>query len=173
MGVGRNLAYKKALFFANKGFANHYHLLSGDDDLFVNENATNFNTAIEFSHESHTRAEPEKRLRDWIKQKRRHLSTGRYYKFKHKFLLGLEVMSRLLYYSSFAYLITAPNYRVYVISAFGCRLLIQLIFTKRAIMLLKEKNLLVTSLFVDIFSLFINFILFVSNRFRREKRRWK
>ena len=32
MGVGRNLAYKKSLFFDNKGFATHLHLPSGDDD---------------------------------------------------------------------------------------------------------------------------------------------
>lgn len=40
MGVGRNLAYKKPLFFKHKGFASHYHINSGDDDLFVNEAAT-------------------------------------------------------------------------------------------------------------------------------------
>ena len=36
MGVGRNLAYKKSLFFKHKGFATHYHIESGDDDLFIN-----------------------------------------------------------------------------------------------------------------------------------------
>ncbi len=39
MGVGRNMAYKKSLFFENKGFAAHMHIPSGDDDLFVNANA--------------------------------------------------------------------------------------------------------------------------------------
>ena len=37
MGVGRNLAYRKSLFFNNKGFASHYELESGDDDLFIND----------------------------------------------------------------------------------------------------------------------------------------
>ena len=32
MGVGRNLAYKKSLFFNNKGFASHYHIDSKDDE---------------------------------------------------------------------------------------------------------------------------------------------
>ena len=32
MGVGRNMAYKKDLFFRNKGFAAHMHIKSGDDD---------------------------------------------------------------------------------------------------------------------------------------------
>ena len=49
MGVGRNLAYKRSLFYAGKGFSTHFHLASGDDDLFVNENATKTNTAIELS----------------------------------------------------------------------------------------------------------------------------
>ena len=40
MGVGRNLAYKKSLFFDNKGFATHLHLPSGDDDLFIKEVAS-------------------------------------------------------------------------------------------------------------------------------------
>ena len=35
MGIGRNLCYTKTLFFANKGFASHMHVMSGDDDLFV------------------------------------------------------------------------------------------------------------------------------------------
>jgi len=46
MGVGRNLSYKKDLFFKNKGFASHLKILSGDDDLFVNEAATKTNTAV-------------------------------------------------------------------------------------------------------------------------------
>ena len=32
MGVGRNLSYKKELFFKNKGFSNINHLPGGDDD---------------------------------------------------------------------------------------------------------------------------------------------
>ena len=34
MGVGRNLAYNRQLFYKNKGFTSHYHIPSGDDDLF-------------------------------------------------------------------------------------------------------------------------------------------
>jgi poly-beta-1,6-N-acetyl-D-glucosamine synthase len=50
MGVGRNLGYKKSLFFHNKGFASHYHIDSGDDDLFINEVATATNTVAEETH---------------------------------------------------------------------------------------------------------------------------
>ena len=50
MGVGRNLAYKKSLFFDNKGFANHLHIPSGDDDLFINEVASPNNTAVSIAY---------------------------------------------------------------------------------------------------------------------------
>ena len=42
------------------------------------------NTKVELSHESHTISEPKTKYKDWIKQKRRHLTTGKHYKFHHK-----------------------------------------------------------------------------------------
>jgi hypothetical protein len=44
MGVGRNLSYKKTVFFRHKGFSAHNHVASGDDDLFISTAATNINT---------------------------------------------------------------------------------------------------------------------------------
>ena len=44
MGVGRNMAYKKSLFFSVSGFKTHYHIDSGDDDLFVREAGRKKNT---------------------------------------------------------------------------------------------------------------------------------
>ena len=76
MGVGRNLAYRKSLFYKNKGFASHYGLLSGDDDLFVNETATRENTAVEFHPDSHTLSIPELSWKAWFTQKCRHMSTS-------------------------------------------------------------------------------------------------
>lgn len=51
-GTSDNLAYRKSLFFANKGFSHSMHLHYGDDDLFVNEIATKENTHVEISLES-------------------------------------------------------------------------------------------------------------------------
>ena len=73
MGVGRNLSYRKSLFFGTKGFARHYHLLSGDDDLFVNENATDKNTEIEIQPDSFTYSDPKKTFGEWFRQKARHI----------------------------------------------------------------------------------------------------
>lgn len=173
MGVGRNLAYRKSLFFEKKGFASHYHLLSGDDDLFVNENANKSNTEIEISKESHTRSVPSTSFRQWIKQKKRHFVTGKYYKKIHKLLLAGEQISRLFYYISFTLLITKNILIEYVIGAFIFRMIIQVTVLKNAMIRLNEKHLLLSSLFYDVFSLLTNFGLYVSTRFRRGTRKWK
>lgn len=58
-GDGNNLAYRKHIFFDNKGFSRSLNLHFGDDDLFINEVATNSNTRIELSPDSQLVAEYE------------------------------------------------------------------------------------------------------------------
>jgi hypothetical protein len=173
MGVGRNLGYKRSLFFSGSGFSKHFHLASGDDDLFVNENATKTNTAVEFSYESHTRTAPKESFDKWYFQKKRHYSTNRLYKSIHKILLALEPLSRLLFYASFILLLFSPVCRLWVLFAFIIRLFIQLFILKKTMIRLNEKNLLLISLLFDLISLFINFGLLLSSRTRPSNYQWK
>jgi biofilm PGA synthesis N-glycosyltransferase PgaC len=125
MGTGRNLAYRKSLFFRTKGFARHYHLLSGDDDLFVNENATTGNTKIEFQQDSFTISDPKKTWANWFVQKRRHVATGRYYKPNHKMLLFTNSFSGLLFYFSLiALLILRFDWRI-ILSLYMLKILVE------------------------------------------------
>lgn len=105
MGVGRNLAYKKTMFFEANGFNNHMKIKSGDDDLFVNQNSNKWNTAININSESFTLSIPKDSLKSWFRQKRRHVSTSKYYKRKHKLLLGLFFISQLGIWTSIFILI--------------------------------------------------------------------
>jgi cellulose synthase/poly-beta-1,6-N-acetylglucosamine synthase-like glycosyltransferase len=102
MGVGRNLAYTKTLFFKHKGFASHNHIHSGDDDLFVNETATPNNVAIQIHPDSFVYSSPKTTFEQYTRQKRRHLSTGKLYKKKHKRLLGMYYATHLLFYTALA-----------------------------------------------------------------------
>lgn len=95
MGVGRNLLYKKSLLWKNNGFTSHFGLLSGDDDLFINETATGKNVAVCISEDGYTESEPKKTWSEWFVQKRRHLSVGKKYKFRDKLNLGLLWFSGL------------------------------------------------------------------------------
>ena len=101
MGVGRNLSYKKELFFKIKGFSSINHIPGGDDDLFVNKVANKFNTRIQIDPESFTYSEPEKKFGNWFRQKKRHYTSARFYKSSHKFLLGLYNLSFFLFYPLF------------------------------------------------------------------------
>lgn len=49
---GLNLAFRKKLFFDNKGYADTAYLQDGDDDLFFSSISTRQNTKIEISHTS-------------------------------------------------------------------------------------------------------------------------
>lgn len=97
MGVGRNLAYTKDLFFENKGFAPFLKVISGDDDLFVNQRAHKGNTRVVLHKEAHTFSEPKGTWKEWVSQKTRHVNTGRYYKRKHKLMLSFLWFSHVLF----------------------------------------------------------------------------
>jgi poly-beta-1,6-N-acetyl-D-glucosamine synthase len=173
MGVGRNLAYRKSLFFKNKGFASHYNLLSGDDDLFVNETANKLNTSVEFHHESYTQSEPKHSWKQWSNQKKRHYGTADRYKTLHIFLLGFEHFSRILFYTTFISLLCFQIYLPYILAAGLLRLTVQMIIIKLSMKRLNERKLLVWFVIFDLLSLFINFILYLSTRFRSKKLKWK
>ena len=100
MGVGRNLAYTKNVFFENKGFANHMHIASGDDDLFIQEVAVNNSVGIVVNENTHTISQSHEKWRNWIYQKRRHLTTSRFYDLKFKILLTIYPLSQLFFWLS-------------------------------------------------------------------------
>lgn len=96
MGVGRNLAYRKALFMDNKGFNRHLSVTGGDDDLFVNDHARGGNTAVSLGAETLVVSEPKKTWRQFLYQKLRHMAAGKWYKTGDKVKLGFFSMSWVL-----------------------------------------------------------------------------
>ena len=99
MGVGRNMAYKKSLFFKNKGFAAHMHIPSGDDDLFVNANATPKNTIIQIHKDTQVWSEPKTTFLSYLQQKKRHIGAGKLYRPKHKLILSTQIAVQFLFYA--------------------------------------------------------------------------
>ena len=114
MGVGRNLSYKKSLFMQANGFNEFQKLLSGDDDLFVNQQATSKNIGICISKDSHIKTYPKKTWKDWYHQKVRHLTTGKHYKLKSKTLLGFYSFSTVGFWIS--QIIILPLIIIFLIS---------------------------------------------------------
>ncbi len=174
MGVGRNLAYKRSFFFDKKGFGIFSHVVSGDDDLFVNSNADKNNSTVELRRETHTRSVPSVSFIEWIKQKKRHMMTARYYKSGDKFRLITEPFTRILFYVSFIILLSNLFLWQYVLIIYGLRLIVQIIVTSLAQKRLNEPGISVFSLFFDIFSPVINSAIYISNILTRPgKNTWK
>lgn len=100
MGVGRNLAYRKSLFFESGGFTHLMNNMAGDDDLFVNHVATKENTAVVLSRNSFMWSLAKKTLKEWWQQKRRHVSVSPAYKGSTKVRLTIEPLTRGLFYAT-------------------------------------------------------------------------
>jgi len=174
MGVGRNMSYTKDLYESAKGFSSHYHVLSGDDDLFVNQTANKKNTVICADKASIVRSAPKRRLSEFIHQKRRHLSTGKYYKFKHQLLLSGEVVSRLFFYLTLCLTLSAQIFPWVVLSLFIFRLLVQYLSIGKLSQGFNEKDLRIFIIFFDIFIPLLNIWTFLSKYFIKNKinQRW-
>lgn len=99
MGVGRNLSYQKSFFLSKNGFNGFQKIIGGDDDLFVNKNATSENTSVILDPDSIVISEPESTFGGYFLQKIRHLSVGRHYKSRNKIFLGLYALIHLLFWA--------------------------------------------------------------------------
>lgn len=171
MGVGRNLSYKKAVFFRHKGFTAHNNLLSGDDDLFINMAATKTNTKINIDKDAFTLSESPKTWQEWVDQKNRHYSTGKFYKTSHKFLLGLYSLSHFLFYPLLAVSMLFYNWQLALV-VFGIRFFIQAIILYSCMKKLNELSLYPWFLFIDIW-MFFYYLIFASTIFKKPKKVWK
>ncbi|MCB0755103.1 MAG: glycosyltransferase [Flavobacteriales bacterium] len=166
MGVGRNLAYKKDLFFQTKGFIKHRHVASGDDDLLVNEVATGKNTIIEIRPESHTVSQPRETWSEWWLQKRRHLSTGNYYTWSSKIFLGIFTLTHLLFYVTFFMVLSMKTMYWLALCGILIKWTVHLSIIRVVLRKLDEHDLLLFSLLGDLFTPFFNTAVAISNRIK-------
>ncbi|WP_027124415.1 glycosyltransferase [Gelidibacter mesophilus] len=163
MGVGRNLAYTKDLFFEARGFMDHMHIKSGDDDLFVNQIATAKNTSISLSKNSFTQSLAKTSYSDWMMQKRRHVSTAKHYKPKHKTVLSLFYLSQFLFLAlSILLLSTMFNWKI-VLGLLIFRYIALFITLTIAAKKLEEKDLIPYFPFLEIFLIVAQFSIFIKN----------
>ncbi len=170
MGVGRNLSYKKALFFNSKGFSSINHIPGGDDDLFINKVATKTNTRIAIGADAITLSEPKNTVGNWIRQKNRHYSTARYYKAGHKFLLGLYNFSFFFFYPLLIAGLIFFDWRL-VLAVFTLRFFSQALIYYRAMQQLNEKDLFAWWWLLDLW-MFIYYCIFAPAIWKKPGNTW-
>lgn len=171
MGVGRNLGYQTKLFFATKGFASHNHILSGDDDLFVNEVANRKNTQIVIDKDAHTVSNAKTTYKAWFRQKKRHFLTGGHYKFKHQFMLGMLQVSQLVFIGLFIGLMILVKPFYLILGVFLFRYFIQMLVFILSANKIGGKDLILLAPFYELFFMIFNPILVLSNQIRK-KTKW-
>ncbi len=171
MGVGRNLSYRKTLFYRHKGFSTHGNVPGGDDDLFINKAATSNNTAINVDKNSFTLSKPAATWQQWRKQKTRHYTTGKFYKGKHKFLLGLYAFTQFLYYPFLIAAILLSNWEI-VAGIAAAKLIWQLIVAYKTTKKLGEEDLFPLAIFFDVY-MFFYYLRFAPALIKKPRREWK
>ncbi len=142
MGIGRNLAYTKKLFFGGKGFASHMHIISGDDDLFVNQNATPVNTAIMLQPQAFTLSHTQTAWQAYFRQKRRHMGAGKYYRNTHRRMLSTEAISGFLFYTALAAGLILKLSPAVIAATYASRLLLQIAIYQNVFKKLQGKDLI-------------------------------
>ena len=120
MGVGRNLAYRKALF-EKTGFGEDRVYEGGDDDIFVSQHATGTNTRTCIAPEAQTLSIPKESWRMYFKQKIRHLSAGKRYRKKDQTRLGIFALASLVGWILFFVLIFISKNLLLILVLFGIR----------------------------------------------------
>lgn len=165
MGVGRNLGYKKDLFYRNKGFSSHYHINSGDDDLFVNQvaNETNVNACIQPTAFTYSKAKTD--FRAWKLQKARHLTTSPFYSSSTKTKIGFNYFSQYLFWLSLLPLFFSLNTAILAGGLLLLKVIFQWLVIRKAAIKLNEPDLWAMSFIYELFLLFIYPIFHLAKAF--------
>lgn len=162
MGIGRNLAYRKEIFFEEKGFSSVLNIDGGEDDLFINRIAKKRKVGVAVSPESMTRSDVVNSFSTWRALKSKYLYTKQFYRGASSFIFGLETFSKFLFYLSvaagIAYGIIFENWLLIAVIGFFLivRFIVQLIIIGKNSRLFGAGKYHINLLFFDIFQPFNN-----------------
>jgi glycosyltransferase involved in cell wall biosynthesis len=157
MGVGKNLAYRKELFFNQKGFASHLNLYSGEDDLFISDVAKRNNTRVEVSPAAVMNIVTEDMKSHWKEFRINQIYTSAYYKPMARFRTGMEIFSRYAFYALFIAILVFglvnANLPLLIVDGvlFLVRFLTQLVVINRVAKTLNDKHFYLSILIYDLF----------------------
>ncbi|WP_455663515.1 glycosyltransferase [Phocaeicola sp.] len=174
MGTGRNLAYRKSLYYKQKGFSSHLNLQRGEDDLFINETANAHNTRVETSAESVMRISTPKYKRICCEEKISYMATSRYFKGAARYLMGFETFSRLLFYAvTVAIIVLGILFHQWITLGIGVllwilRFVMQLVVFRKASKDLNERKFYTLLPVFDILQPMWNFKFKMQRRMRRK-----
>jgi glycosyltransferase involved in cell wall biosynthesis len=171
-GIGKNLSYKKQLFYDHKGFSSHYKINVGDDEIFINQTAKKRNTNIQLSPKSKVAVVKLISFAKWLKGEKTRILSRRFFKTGSRLLISLFNTTALLFFASFAVLLIFGFDWMLLIPLFGLRLISQYVIFGLAAKKLDEKKLLLFSPLFEILLVIIDFFIWIGLMFGK-KNKWK
>lgn len=156
MGIGRNMAYKKELFFENKGLSSVLGIDGGEDDLYINRISSRKNTEVLLSRDSITETDSVDGFLTWRSIKSKYLYTKQFYKGPANFILGFETITKHLFYLILLFSIVASIYfSNYILLGFSVflfliRFVTLLLIINKNSMLFDSRKFNINLLFFDI-----------------------
>lgn len=168
-GDGRNIAFKKDLFFKVGGFTKHYNLPLGEDDIFIRNVSTASNTTVSLTPESFLSSDAKHTYKEWKRQKIDRLSTYKYYKPSIKFLLSIPNITTLLFYAFVITLLLLSLPFEYVILAIVIKFVLQILIYFKSCERLGIKRVFIFAPLIELYFLLLNAELRLLSLFRKKK----
>lgn len=162
MGIGRNMAYKKDIFFEQKGFSPVLNIEGGEDDLFLNRVARDKVSGVVLSAESMTEAGIVDGFFTWRSLKSKYVYTKQFYKGTSAHLFAWETVSRYAFYATFALgltlsIVAGDLYAGgFMLLLFIARFLVQLVTINKNSRMMDTRGYHLNLLFYDLFQPFSN-----------------
>lgn len=167
-GTYKNIAFKKSLFFENKGFASFLNVENGED-VFINQIITKDNTAVAISQDSFVEISLES-FSLWKQIKKSYSLAKKYFKGKATSLFAFEVLTRYFFYIAIIALIVygavVGQWAVLGIAVFLFlfRLIVQLVIFNKSAKYFYTGKFYSTFFLLDIFQPIYNMRFITRNR---------
>ncbi len=167
-GDGDNLAYRRSKFFKMKGFSDSLNLHYGDDDIFVCDASTPYNTKVMIARESQVMSSYRHHIEAYKSKKYRYDYTSRYCKSSQNMLYdSVNLMMWLWLLCTLVAAILAAGCHEMMVVLVGVGLLLwvpQMIVWKNASRLLSSRRFMLSVPGALLWRPFYNFIYHIRSR---------
>ena len=153
---GANLAFRKRAFYDAQGYQNESHIISGDDDLLVQniDTKTNWQIRAAINLDAVVQTAPPATFIDFMNQRVRWASKGLIYKkLSLVFFLIMVYLFYLMLFISLPFALTYPASFPYPLFAFAIKLIVDFLLILKGTAILNRKDLRKYFLPAEIFQL--------------------
>ncbi len=140
--TGRNLAYRKKVFWDVGGFEQIKHSVSGDDDLFMLlvRKKTSWKIRYVTTPESFVYTFPPSSLKIFFEQRKRHFSAAKYFPFSMKIFFTLYHSANFVLLLFLCYTLISNNNLMYGVGAYTIKTLFDYLLIHKGTILFQHKK---------------------------------